>query len=57
MKQIAYLESILADDEVCRKVMKDELLEVKANMVTNAVLKSFILPKSLIRRTSMLMIR
>jgi DNA gyrase subunit A len=57
MKQIAYLESILADDEVCRKVMKDELLEVKANMVTNVVLKSFILPKSLIRRTSMLMIR
>lgn len=30
MKQIAYLESILADDEVCRKVMKNELLEVKA---------------------------
>ncbi|WP_302827251.1 DNA gyrase subunit A [Bacteroides finegoldii] len=30
MKQIAYLENILADDEVCRKVMKDELLEVKA---------------------------
>ena len=30
MKQIAYSESILADDEVCRKVMKDELLEVKA---------------------------
>ena len=30
MKQIAYLESILADDEVCRKVMKDVLLEVKA---------------------------
>ena len=29
-KQIAYLESILADDEVCRKVIKDELLEVKA---------------------------
>ncbi len=29
MKQIAYLESILADDDVCRKVMKDELLEVK----------------------------
>ncbi len=29
MKQIAYLESILADDEVCR-VMKEELLEVKA---------------------------
>ena len=29
MKQIAYLESILADDEVCRRVMKDELLEVK----------------------------
>lgn len=30
MKQIAYLESILADDEVCRKVMKEELLEVRA---------------------------
>ena len=30
MKQIAYLESILADDEVCRKVIKDELLEVRA---------------------------
>ncbi|MDD3037634.1 DNA gyrase subunit A [Bacteroides sp.] len=30
MKQITYLESILADDEVCRKVMKDELLEVRA---------------------------
>ena len=30
MKQIAYLESILVDDEVCRRVMKEELLEVKA---------------------------
>lgn len=30
MKQITYLESILADDEVCRRVMKEELLEVKA---------------------------
>ena len=30
MKQIAYLESILANDEVCRRVMKEELLEVKA---------------------------
>ena len=29
MKQISYLESILADDEVCRQVMKNELLEVK----------------------------
>ena len=29
MKQIAYLESILADDEVCRQVMNDELLVVK----------------------------
>lgn len=29
MKQIEYLESILSDDEVCRKVIKDELLEVK----------------------------
>jgi DNA gyrase subunit A len=29
MKQITYLESILADDEVCRKVIKDELIEVK----------------------------
>ena len=30
MNQISYLESILADDEICRKVIKDELLEVKA---------------------------
>lgn len=30
MKQIAYLESILSDDDVCRKVIKDELEEVKA---------------------------
>lgn len=29
MKQIAYLESILADDTICRKVIKDELTEVK----------------------------
>lgn len=29
MKQIAYFESILADDEVCREVIKDELIEVK----------------------------
>ncbi len=28
-KQIAYLEEILANDELCRKVIKDELLEVK----------------------------
>ena len=30
MKQRADVESILADDEVCRRVMKEELLEVKA---------------------------
>lgn len=30
MKQIAYLESILADDAVCRSVIKEELSEVKA---------------------------
>nr|WP_320038550.1 DNA gyrase subunit A [uncultured Bacteroides sp.] len=30
MKQIAYFEEILANDDVCRKVIKDELLEVKA---------------------------
>lgn len=29
MKQIAYYEEILANDELCRKVMKDELIEVK----------------------------
>lgn len=29
MKQIAYLEEILVNDELCRKVIKDELLEVK----------------------------
>ena len=30
MKQIAYLEEILVNDELCKKVIKDELLEVKA---------------------------
>lgn len=30
MNLIAYLESILADDEICRKVVKDELIEVRA---------------------------
>ena len=29
-KQIAYLEEILVNDELCRKVIKDELLEIKA---------------------------
>ena len=29
MKQIAYLEEILVNDELCKKVIKDELLEVK----------------------------
>ena len=29
MKQIAYYEEILANDDLCRKVMKDELIEVK----------------------------
>ena len=29
MKQIAYFEEILSNDELCRKVVKDELLEVK----------------------------
>ena len=28
-KQIAYLEEILANDDLCRKVIKDELIEVK----------------------------
>ncbi len=28
-KQIAYLEKILADDELCKQVIKDELIEVK----------------------------
>ncbi|MEG1562899.1 MAG: DNA gyrase subunit A [Bacteroides sp.] len=30
MKQISYFESILANDEVCRQVIKEELLEIKA---------------------------
>jgi len=30
MKQIAYLEEILVNEELCKKVIKDELLEVKA---------------------------
>ncbi|MBP9637729.1 MAG: DNA topoisomerase 4 subunit A, partial [Bacteroidaceae bacterium] len=29
MKQIAYFEAILADDDICRKVISDELLEIK----------------------------
>ena len=29
MKQIAYYEEVLANDELCRKVMKDELIEIK----------------------------
>ena len=29
MKQIAYFEEILSNDELCRKVVKDELIEVK----------------------------
>ncbi|MBQ8192194.1 MAG: DNA gyrase subunit A [Bacteroidaceae bacterium] len=29
MKQIAYYEEILANEELCRQVMKDELIEVK----------------------------
>ncbi|MBR6589216.1 MAG: DNA gyrase subunit A, partial [Bacteroidaceae bacterium] len=29
MKQIAYYEEILANEDLCRKVMKDELIEVK----------------------------
>ncbi len=28
-KQIAYLEKVLADDELCKQVIKDELIEVK----------------------------
>ena len=30
MKQIAYYEEVLSNDELCKKVIKDELLEVKA---------------------------
>ena len=29
MKQIEYLQQILVDDELCKKIMKDELIEVK----------------------------
>lgn len=38
-KQIAYLEEILVNDELCRKVIKDELIEIKLNTVMNAALK------------------
>ena len=31
MKQIAYFEEILTNDELCKKVIKDELIEVKEN--------------------------
>ena len=33
MKQIEYLQTILDDPEVCKQVMKDDLLEVKAKYV------------------------
>lgn len=29
MKQIVYYEEILSNDELCKKVIKDELVEVK----------------------------
>lgn len=29
MKQIAYFEEILTNEELCKKVIKDELIEVK----------------------------
>lgn len=57
MKQIAYLESILADDEVCRKVMKDELLEVKAKYGDERRSEIVYSSEEFIRRTSRLMIR
>lgn len=38
-KLITYLQSILDDPELCKKVMKDELLEVKENMVIHVALK------------------
>lgn len=39
MKQIAYYQEILSNDELCMKVIKDELIEVKKNTVTSVVLK------------------
>ena len=56
-KQIAYLEEILVNDELCRKVIKDELIEVKESMVTNVARKLSIHQKNSIRKTSMQMMK
>ena len=56
-KQIVYLEEILVNDELCRKVIKDELIEVKRNMVTNVARKLSIHQKNSIRKTSMQMMK
>lgn len=56
-KQIAYLEEILVNDELCRKVIKDELIEVKRSMVTNVARKLSIHQKNSIRKTSMQMMK
>lgn len=53
MKQIAYFEEILSNEELCKKVIKDELIEVKENTATTVVRKSYMLRKSSIRKISM----
>ena len=53
MKQIAYFEEILTNEELCKKVIKDELIEVKENMVISDVLKLYMLRKNSIRKISM----
>lgn len=52
-KMIAYYKEILADESVCMKVVKDELLEIKEKYGDERKQKSFILRKSLMLRISM----
>lgn len=56
-KRIAYFETILNDENVCKGVIKDELTEVKENMVMSAAAKSCCQMRSLTRRISMLTTR
>ena len=56
-KLIAYLKEILENDDLCMKVIKDELKEIKDKYETNVKRTSFMLLKSLILKTSMQMMR
>lgn len=51
-RRIAYLQSILDDPELCKKVMKDELQAVKENTATSGVRKSSTRARNSTPRTS-----